>query len=252
MTWRFSYPLLYFLPISIGLILHIFLSAGLLSRTRQGFYRYSLYILSACFIIAYMLIFNHGITLAGTKVRLDYQSRAIILNNQYGTVNIPARSVYAVMIEGGEGGAVWVFSAEQSFYLDRRFTEFSAFFPSLKDFIPLGEPVRRGREIIYLSRLQAGQGVDLEYPEVSLKDNKLQGKIKYHLPWLFMAPIILFPAGQRAWMGRTKFFIIFFGVYLIPLLALAPFCPPPLGTVLFLILYPFYMLFLNAMCLPDK
>jgi len=248
MTWTVSHPFLFFLPLFLCLAIHIFLSAGFLLATKQGVFRLLVYLLSCWFVVVYLLIFNHGVVLAGTKISLDFANRYLHYENPYGTVRIAAEEVQAVVVEGPETSpqTIWIQSQRQTFYLDRHFGRWDEFLPLLQSFVELGEPQPAGKLTVYRASAYTGQ-VDL-----NLNNNILQGNMRYFLLWLVLFPFLAYPLAARGWLGEYRYFYWLAAGYGVPLLVLALFFPPTLLQAAALVLYPCHPVFLSAMCLPDN
>lgn len=248
MTWTVAHPILYFLPLLICLVVHIFLSAGFLLATKQGFFRFFIYLLSCWFVMGYLLIFNHGIALTTTTISLDFPNRYIRYENNYGIVRIPVEQIQAIVIEGQETKpqTIWIQSQQQVFYLDEDFRRFEEFLPLLQSVLELGVPQLDGEAMVY--RVGGFTGpVDLQ-----ADNNTLRGNTGYFLPCLAIFPLISYLLAARAWLGNIRYFQLLAFSYGLPVLGLGLLFPPTFSQAVALFLYPFYPIFLSAMCLPDK
>ena len=248
MMWSVAHPILYFLPLFICLCLHIFLSAAFLIGTRQGVFRFFVYVISCFYMLSYLLIFNHGLTLTTTKIQVDFPGKYIKYENHYGIVRIPVEHIQAVIVEDPQSNpsTVWIQSERQVFYLDRHFLRFSEFLPLLQSLISLGPPQAAGETTAY--RVGNYTGV----LDLNPGNNILRGSTAYYLPWLGLFSLIAYFLAARAWLGNLRLFQILALLYCIPILMIGIFYKPTLPLVLMLMLYPFYPIFLSAMCLPDS
>lgn len=248
MTWTAARPFLFFLPLFLCLSLHIFLSAGFLLGTRPGLLRFFLYLISCLYLISYFLIFNHGLTLATTKIRMDFPGRYIRYENQYGSLRIPAEEIQAAVVEGplSDPSVVWIQSKRQVFYLDRRFPRYKEFLPLLQSFLELDNPQVSGGKTILRAGGYRGE------PDLNPGRNVLRGNLVFFLPWLALFPIIAYFLAGKAWLGHLNLFKILALLYYLPVIIIGLFCRPDCPLVFLLVLYPVYPLFLSAMCLPDN
>lgn len=247
MVWSVAHPVLYFLPWFVCLLVHIFLSAGFLLGTRQGFFRFFIYLLSCIYFLSYLLILNHGVTLASTKIQVDFPGKYLKYENHYGIVRIPVEQIQVVYVEGtiANPSTVWIQSEHQVFYLDDNFARFVEFLPLLQSVISLGPPQIEGELLVYRVGNFTGP-LDLN-PD----HNVLRGHTTYYLPWLGIFPLIAYFLAARAWLGNLRLFQLMAIIYVVPILGLGLFFPPTLFLAIALILFPFYPVFLSAMCLPD-
>jgi|GEM_PF-4537503 len=255
MEWSISSPALFCLPAVICFSLHILISLGLLVQTRPGFYRFFVFMASSFFFVIYLLLFNYDYTQATTRIIVHIQERFLEVSNQYGTVQIPANSLEAVVVKGKpeRPETIWLISDVQTFYLDRSFAGYSSFLPALDKIVKLGNPQQQGGDSIY--KLRAGNSgspetVDYFYFGFNNK-NTLRGSTWYYLPLLCLMPFIFYFTGQKAWTGHTRYFILSALVYFLPIFGLAFFFRPSLPLAVFILFYPFYLLLLSAVCLPE-
>ncbi len=249
MEFTMNHPVLFFLPLVVSFLLHIVISMGLIMEARGGFYRFFIYYASAVFFVVYLLLFNQGVTLATTKIVIDYPGKNIYLQNQYGEVKIPAGNVRGVIVEREKNKVVaaWVVSKDQTFYIDRKFVNFTNFLPALQTLIDLAEPQYRGVTIVYRART-ISENTPLE---ITREDNTLKGDTLYYLPWMFMMPLFGYKLGIKTWLGTNRYLILYILIYGLPLMLLSLIFSPSLTTTIFLIFYPVYLLFLSAACIPE-
>ena len=248
MTWSVTHPVLYFLPLFLCLLLHIFLSAGFLLGIRQGFFRGFIYMLSCLYLLGYLLIFNHGMTLTSTKIQVDVHGGYVKYENHYGIVRIPLEEIQAVCVEGGGAKplTIWIQSERQVFYLDHHFKKHNEFLPLIQSILKLGHPQLEGELTVY--RIGNFTGLLNLEPD----NNVLRGHFSYYLPWLGIFPLIAYFLAARAWQGSVRSFQLLAVIYSLPMLGLGLLFPPTFFLAVALILYPLYPVFLSAMCLPDS
>lgn len=254
MEWRMAQPVLFCLPALICMALQVLLTAGLLLQSKPGFYRAFLFLTGSCFLLLYLLLLNHGYTLATTVISLNHGQNTLAIKNQYGSLQLAPEELQSVVVEerGGRPQTVWVVSEKQVLYLDRHFLEWEQFLPALSQLVELPDPYRYGETTVY--QLQSKEGAPPASPFLDLagRGNALQGKTLYYIPWLFLVPVLFYLLGSKAWAGRTQYFLLLLAFYLLPLLVLAVFFPPSLPLVVFIFFYPAILIFFSAMCLPAK
>ena len=250
MEFAMNHPVLYFIPIIISFLLHMVISMGLIMEAGAGFYRFFIYYASAAFLGVYLLLFNQGVTLATTRIAIDYLGKNIYYENQYGALEIPAGRVKGVIVERQKEQyeTVWVITKEQTFYLDRKFSGFHDFLPALGTIVDLGQPRYAGDDLIYKTR-HAPEDTTLE---ITRGDNKLKGDSHYFLPWLLVTPFFAYKLGIKTWLGPNRYLILYILVYGLPLVLLSFLCRPTLIMGIFLVFYPVYLLFLSAACIPEE
>lgn len=247
MTWSVVRPFLLFLPLIICVLLHGFLSAGFLLRTRQSILRIFVYLLSCLFLVAYFLVFNQNLILATTKVQIDFPNRYLKIEDYYGIVRIPAEKIQAVAIEGGlTPSTIWLQSEQLTFCLDHRFPRIAEFMPLLSSIVSFeAGGAEYGYTIYRANNYQDSLNFDNSR-------NMLSGGVRYFLPWLCLFPFLAYPLAARAWQGKWRYFQILGISYYLPTLIICLITQPGLPLAVFLLGYPCYPLYLSAMCLPDN
>lgn len=251
MVWEMNHPLLYCLPIMICLLIHVFISSGLILDSKPGFYRFLLYLTSSAFMLIYLVLFNHGMTQATTRVVIYEPGKYLSLENQYGSVRIPRTDLQYVVVEGSleKPRTVWIISKEQTFYLDENFTAFEDFLPRLSGFVELENTPRTGTDNIFWVGPGKPPSTPLDLNSLSSKNNYLQGNTNYYLSWLLLFSILAYRLCLQAWSGNPQYFIVYFLLYTIPLIVLAFFLGMPPSILGFCLLYCFYLPYLTAMCI---
>jgi hypothetical protein len=244
-----NHPVLFFLPIVVSFVLHIVISMGLIMEAGAGFYRFFIYYASAAFLVVYLLMFNQGVTLATTRVVIDYPGKNIYLENQYGSVRVPAGNIKGVIVEKQKNQyeTVWVISHEQTFYIDRKFSGFINFLPALEALVDLDEPRYAGDALIYPTR-HTPKNTSLE---ITRKDNTLKGDTLYYLPWILVMPFFSYKLGIKTWLGTNRYLLLYILTYGLPIMLLSFIFHLSLTIGIFLIFYPVYLLFLSAACIPE-
>lgn len=214
MLWRIDHPLLFCLPAGICFCLHILISAALVTDSKDRVYRWFIYLAGSLFMLVYLLLLNHSLTLATTKVWVNIPGNFIALKNQYGLVQIPKEAVLALVVEGPAANPriIWVISENQVFYLDQNFRELPAFLKTVSRLVPLASPQLLEEKTIYRALHANSENLDL-----SGKKNRLKGQNFWYLP---LSGIVFYR-------------------------------PPSWFLAGFIILYLFYLLFLSAMCSRD-
>lgn len=250
MEFTMNHPVLYFLPIVVSFLLHMVISMGLVMEARAGFYRFFVYYASAAFFGVYLLLFNQAATLATTRIAVDYLGKNIYYENQYGALKIPAGNIKGVIVERQKSQVetVWVVTEEQTFYLDGKFSGFLDFLPALGTIVELGEPRYAGAALMYKTR-HTPENTSLE---IARGDNKLKGDTLYYLPWLLVVPFFAYKLGIKTWLGPNRYLILYILAYGLPLVLLSFIFRPTLIIFLFLVIYPVYLLFLSAACIPEQ
>lgn len=250
MTWTYEHPLLYCLPVVVCLIIHIFISAAFIVAEKPGGFRFFLYLVSSLFLLVYILLINHCVTLATTKIEINFPDKYLRYQNQYGALRITAQDLESiVMVEGNrEQSTIWIVSRQQTFYIDDNFGRYNEFLPLLGAIIRLPDPLIQGREKRYQFLNQENE----DLLNISSGNNILRGHIPYYMPMMIFYTVIAYIWGQKGWQGNIKYFWRLAAVYAIPAFIQALIWPPHISAILILALYPLYPVFLAALCLPKQ
>lgn len=252
MSWTFEHPLLYCLPVVICLIIHIYISAAFIVASKPGWFRVFLYLVSSIFLLAYFLLINHCVTLATTKIEINFPGKYLRYQNQYGAVRITAQDLEGIILVGGqkEPGTIWIVSRQQTFYIDQCFSRYNEFLALLGAVIKLPEPEIQGTQTQYiLKQDQAGNDSPLN---ISSRKNVLKGHNPNYIPLMIVFTLIAYFWGQKGWKGMIKYFQWLAIIYVIPLAVLVVIWPPSLSAIVFIVLYPLYSVFLTALCIPKS
>lgn len=250
MTWTFEHPLLYCLPVIICLLIHVCLSAAFIVGAKPGGFRVFLYFTSSLFLLAYFFLFNHCVTLATTKIEINFPGKFLRYQNQYGALRITEEDLQEIVVLKGPRTAetVWIVSRRQTFYLDQNFRRHREFLPLLGAFYSLPEPVIEGNCIRYILAADRAE----KDPALSITSgiNVLGGSSRKYIPLMLLFTCFAYFWGQRGWQGNLRYFQGLALIYTLPALVLALIWPPPLAAAAFLVCYPFYPVFLTALFNP--
>lgn len=252
MTWTYEHPLLYCLPALICLAIHVFTSAAFIITAKPGIFRFFLYLVSSMFLLIYVLYLNHCVTLATTKIEINFPGKYLGYHNQYGAVRITAQDLESIILVNGEKksqGTIWIMSRQQTFYIDENFARFNEFLPLLGAVFKLPEPDIERNRITYLFK---DNGPAKDVINISSRDNILRGYIPYFIPIMILYTILAYIWGQKGWQGNLAYFWRLGAVYTAPTVLLALTWPPQITALVLLLIYPLYPVFLAALCLPKQ
>lgn len=242
MVWVVKHPLLICLPLFISFFLFIFISASFVLGTKAGGLRFFVYQLSAVLMVFFFLTIDSQIRLATTHIEIKEPGNFIRLKDINKITYIPFNKIQGAIVEGDEKepDRVEVISEEACFFLDGRFSEFSAFFPLLRERVDLKMSFRTQEKTYFLP---PGNNIPVK-PE--------QKSILYLYSWLILTAFFVYPLGKKAWTGHYPafFWIIFY--YGLPLLIFSIWIRISLTMTIFLLFYPLYLLFLSALCIPEN
>lgn len=251
MRWYMSHPLLFSMPIIVCFIIHMLVSAGFIVERKKGFIRFSLYVFSAWFMLGYLLLFNQWYTQASTNISFFPQEATLIYKDQYGTQQIKGEEIKGVVVEGSQQypKCVWLISDNQALYLAGNMNKLENFLPSLQKALQFEKAIFLGEGRYFIPQIGASIDRDEIIKIIEGKDVFLNGDMRKHLILLALMPLVFYFLGISAWMGRYKYFLLLFFIYIVPIALLSVFFKPFLTVLIFSVVYFFYLVYLSAMCI---